>query len=174
MPGERTKTWQGSKWCRPSKRLAVYHRDRFRCAWCDRHVSEVALSLDHIARVADGGTNEPSNLVTSCFLCNQDREHITPSDWPVFLLVFWARPATVVRDAVTRAREEPLDRAWARAQLEDKPPWLLALRARSSRAWQASNLVPPADYPGHDAPDLNKMTGSEAAGQGPSDEGWAG
>ena len=147
MTTERTKKWQGSKWIRPEKRLSIYHRDRFRCSWCDRHVREIALCLDHIIRVADGGTNKAENLVTSCFLCNRDRSLIPPVEWPLFLWTFWDRPEGVVRDVVVRARETPLDIAWGRQAAQEKPPWLVALRARASTAWQALELYEGEDFP---------------------------
>lgn len=146
--GERARAWQGSKWCRPEKRLAIYHRDGFRCVWCDRHVREIALCLDHIVRVADGGGNEEANLVTSCFLCNQDREQIAPADWPVFLRAFWFRDEDVVARAVIRARSEKLDRAWAKGVIAENPPWLRALRARASKAF-VSEFLP---FDGYDYP----------------------
>jgi hypothetical protein len=129
VAGERTKTWQGSKWIWPTTRIAIYHRDGFRCSWCNRHVSELALCLDHLTRVADGGTHHASNLATSCF-------------------VFWDRPPTVVRDVVVRAREESLDRAWARQVVKEKPSWLKALRKRASTAWQSENPMVCLDWPG--------------------------
>lgn len=153
MPGERTKNWTGSKWIWPATRLAIYNRDRFRCSWCDRHVREVALCLDHIIRVADGGTNHPTNLVTSCFLCNRDRERTPPVDWGIFLTAFWDRPDDVVAQAVTRAREVPLDRAWGREQVKANPSWLKALRKRASTAWVAENWEPEEGYPWDDDQD---------------------
>ena len=66
--------WQGAKWCRPSTRLAIYLRDGMACVWCGHSVEDGAtLSLDHVTPHANGGTNNPTNLVTSCSRCNSSR-----------------------------------------------------------------------------------------------------
>ena len=69
-----------SKWIRPEKRLAIYHRDGFRCVYCLRTAAfdEILLSLDHVVRRCDGGSNEASNLVTSCLRCNSSRWKSAP------------------------------------------------------------------------------------------------
>ena len=64
------KPWNGMKWCRPSTRFAIYHRDRFACIYCE---STTKLSLDHLVPEELGGTHVMTNLVTSCFSCNSAR-----------------------------------------------------------------------------------------------------
>lgn len=62
---------------RKDLRLAVYLRDSFRCVYCcgDLHAAHPTdITLDHIVPQADGGTNEPSNLVTACRACNCSRQ----------------------------------------------------------------------------------------------------
>lgn len=61
----------GSKWIRPERRLAIYHRDGFACVWCGRNDK---LSLDHVVARSSGGTNESRNIVTSCLPCNSARQ----------------------------------------------------------------------------------------------------
>lgn len=51
-------------------RFEVFKRDRFTCQYCGRKPPEAVLHLDHIQPVADGGTNDLDNLVTSCIDCN--------------------------------------------------------------------------------------------------------
>ncbi|GMV18354.1 MAG: hypothetical protein AMXMBFR56_65780 [Polyangiaceae bacterium] len=76
------KRGQGSKWCRPSTRLAIYHRDGFCCVYCGRGAEEgVQLTLDHIVACELGGTNEASNLVTACLSCNSAKQHKTMRAW---------------------------------------------------------------------------------------------
>ncbi len=42
----------------------------------DGHLREEAIAtIDHLQRVADDGTNDPANLVISCYPCNQAREN---------------------------------------------------------------------------------------------------
>lgn len=70
------RNWNGSKWIRPEKRLAIYLRDRFTCSYCgvdlrDKEPAEV--SLDHLKPFSKGGTNEATNLVTACRSCNCGR-----------------------------------------------------------------------------------------------------
>lgn len=55
----------------PSKRrFEVLRRDGFRCVYCGAKASESELHVDHVVPVIDGGSDEPSNLVTACIDCN--------------------------------------------------------------------------------------------------------
>lgn len=61
-------------WIRPNTRLAIYLRDGLACAWCGQSVEDGAqLTLDHCKPRSKGGSNLPTNLVTSCFKCNTSR-----------------------------------------------------------------------------------------------------
>ena len=51
-------------------RFEVFKRDKFTCQYCGDKAPEVVLHVDHIDPVANGGTNEILNLVTSCEGCN--------------------------------------------------------------------------------------------------------
>lgn len=51
-------------------RFEVFKRDSFTCQYCGRKAPEVVLNCDHIHPVAEGGTNDLMNLVTSCKDCN--------------------------------------------------------------------------------------------------------
>lgn len=65
---------QGMNWIRREKRLAIYLRDGLACAYCGEGIEDGAkLTLDHITPHCDGGSNEPSNLVTACHRCNSAR-----------------------------------------------------------------------------------------------------
>lgn len=58
-------------------RFDILARDNFTCRYCGRSAPDVALNVDHVFPVAKGGTNDPDNLVTACFECNNgkaDRE----------------------------------------------------------------------------------------------------
>jgi len=64
-------------WCRPDLRLALYLRDGFRCLYCCRDLHDADprdITLDHLVPKTDGGSNEPSNLVTACRACNCSRQ----------------------------------------------------------------------------------------------------
>lgn len=54
-------------------RFEVFKRDHFTCQYCGRMAPDVILEVDHIKPVAEGGTNDMMNLVTSCKDCNQGK-----------------------------------------------------------------------------------------------------
>ncbi|TXF91048.1 HNH endonuclease [Neolewinella aurantiaca] len=54
-------------------RFEVFKRDKFTCQYCGRKSPDVILNCDHIDPVAKGGTNEITNLITSCFDCNSGK-----------------------------------------------------------------------------------------------------
>ncbi len=77
---------QGSKWISKKTRYRIYARDGWRCVWCGRELRTGTLTidgcafpvvadatLDHVIPRSEGGTNQPSNLVTSCMRCNRGR-----------------------------------------------------------------------------------------------------
>jgi 5-methylcytosine-specific restriction endonuclease McrA len=69
--------WNGSKWIRPEKRLAIYLRDRFTCIYClaDLHcAAPTDITLDHIKTRSKGGSNSERNLITACRACNSSRQ----------------------------------------------------------------------------------------------------
>ena len=73
-----TKTGKYKGVCiRKELRLAIYLRDSFRCVYCcgDLHgVAPTDITLDHVRCQSDGGSNDPSNLVTACRSCNCSRQ----------------------------------------------------------------------------------------------------
>lgn len=55
----------------PRLRFSILHRDGFKCVYCGASKDDgVRLEADHKISVKDGGTNDPSNLVASCRMCN--------------------------------------------------------------------------------------------------------
>lgn len=56
-----------------SKRFRIFSRDKFRCRYCGLESDRVTLVVDHIIPVAKGGTDDDSNLLTSCEDCNQGK-----------------------------------------------------------------------------------------------------
>lgn len=54
-------------------RFDVFKRDGFTCQYCGAHPPKVILECDHIHPVAEGGTDEIDNLITSCFNCNRGK-----------------------------------------------------------------------------------------------------
>src|SRR5947209_7084912 len=51
-------------------RFEIFKRDGFKCLYCGATPVQKVLRVDHVKPVIEGGSNDPSNLVTSCFDCN--------------------------------------------------------------------------------------------------------
>jgi len=67
--------WQGRRWIRDEKRLAIYLRDGLACVYCGATVEDgVMLTLDHLQPRSKGGRNDAANLVTCCKKCNSSRQ----------------------------------------------------------------------------------------------------
>ena len=58
-------------------RFEVFKRDNFTCQYCGKSAPEVVLNVDHIEPVSKGGSNDISNLITSCFECNNGKGNKT-------------------------------------------------------------------------------------------------
>lgn len=61
-------------------RFEVFKRDKFTCQYCGKSAPDVVLNADHIQPKSKGGTNDPLNLITSCFDCNQGKKARLLSD----------------------------------------------------------------------------------------------
>lgn len=84
--GKSTPAAAGGSWIRPEKRLAIYARDGFACAFCGAHVRDGArLSIDHIDAAENGGTNEDENLVTVDLSCNSAKQDLSMRGWLAYL-----------------------------------------------------------------------------------------
>jgi 5-methylcytosine-specific restriction endonuclease McrA len=57
-------------------RFRILVRDRFTCRYCGGKAPEVRVHVDHVKPRSQGGTNDPSNLVTSCKPCNEGKSDI--------------------------------------------------------------------------------------------------
>lgn len=120
--------WHGSHWCRPSTRLAVYLRDALSCIWCGKGIEDgIAFTLDHLQAVEEGGSNDPSNLVTACMECNRRRGNINKDKWCKSLgkdIALKVKKQT--KKDLTPYRKE------AREILRSRPEWLKRLRENSN------------------------------------------
>lgn len=54
-------------------RFEVFKRDSFRCQYCGAAAPDVLLQVDHIKPIKEGGTNDLTNLITSCSTCNNGK-----------------------------------------------------------------------------------------------------
>ena len=114
----------GSKWLRPSKRIAIYARDGFCCLYCGDSVEKGAwLTVDHIVPSVEGGTNADDNLITCCMSCNSAKQDLSARDWRTYAAKKGIAFSWV---AIRRQARTPLDRA---AALE-----ILAQRKATKRA----------------------------------------
>ncbi len=57
----------GMHWIRDKKRAQIYARDGYLCVWCQKRKAEC---LDHLIPRILGGSNDATNLVSSCMSCN--------------------------------------------------------------------------------------------------------
>lgn len=98
---------------RPSVRFDVFKRDDFTCVYCGRRPPEVTLEVDHLLPRAEGGGDQPENLVTACWDCNRGKR-ATRLDTPPPVLEDVGNKAALVRE-----REAQL-RAYEEAQAEQR------------------------------------------------------
>lgn len=65
-----------------SKRLRfeILKRDSFKCQYCGSAAPDVLLQVDHVKPVAEGGTDDIWNLITSCQPCNSGKSDKQLSD----------------------------------------------------------------------------------------------
>ena len=54
-------------------RFEIFKRDSFTCQYCGQEAPNVVLNVDHINPVKNGGDNDITNLITSCFDCNSGK-----------------------------------------------------------------------------------------------------
>lgn len=54
----------------PKLRFDIFERDNFTCQYCGKTAELAELHIDHIWPAAEGGTNDPLNLITACSECN--------------------------------------------------------------------------------------------------------
>lgn len=66
-------------------RFEIFKRDLFACQYCGSHPPTVILEVDHIVPVAEGGKNNPENLVTACWNCNRGKGARSLTDVPISL-----------------------------------------------------------------------------------------
>lgn len=119
----KTGKYNGSKWIRPEKRLAIHIRDGFQCLYCGRDLKDAEpgeMHLDHLLPRSAGGKNGEANLITACRACNCSRQ-----DKP------WIDFATGgAIDRIEQLRQRPLNVKLAKALMagETGDPEVEALR----------------------------------------------
>jgi hypothetical protein len=158
------KRLNGSKWIRPTTRLAVHLRHGFRCVWCARDLATLKpkdVTLDHIIPREAGGTHAPGNVASACLSCNSARGDTDAWDWCLIIalrnvgldpygdILSQGRgakakalrahgAATAHYNALQDALAAPLNRALARAIIRGDAPDPRPVRRKRSRREQAT------------------------------------
>lgn len=138
--------YAGGGWIRPVKRLAIYLRAGWLCAYCGadtRDPKNSTPTLEHVYRRAERGRdyNGPRNLVLACWDCNRARNVKALHEW--LFSIHPDRVGTVLAELDMRLRqsitgppvpdgsgnrESYMDQA---RELDDDPPgWLIDVRKR--------------------------------------------
>lgn len=60
-------------------RWQILERDKYVCQYCGQGAPDVKLEVDHKVALADGGTNDLNNLITSCWACNRGKSGLRQS-----------------------------------------------------------------------------------------------
>lgn len=109
---------QGMNWLPQSRRLAIYLRDGFCCAYCGKGIERgIKLTLDHLVprsapdQVAD---HSPANLVSACVSCNSARQKRSVAEFAVIAAAFHNRDVSQILAFIGETTRRPLDTAAAR------------------------------------------------------------
>lgn len=57
----------------PATRAAVIQRDGPICFYCQRGLSDIEITMDHVRPRAKGGTGEAANIRVACMPCNSSK-----------------------------------------------------------------------------------------------------
>lgn len=57
------------------QRFEVFKNDNFTCQYCGKKPPDAILEVDHIIPTSKGGSDDISNLLTSCFDCNRGKSN---------------------------------------------------------------------------------------------------
>ena len=94
------------------RKSQIFQRDFYRCGYCIKKFKPKFLTLDHVMPKSRGGSNDPSNLVTACFPCNQKKADKTPEEANMRLV-----------NPVQRRNEEMETRKYLMRFLGERPEW---------------------------------------------------
>jgi hypothetical protein len=121
-------------------RFEVFKRDAFTCQYCGAHPPAVALEVDHIEPVAEGGDDSQDNLVTACWGCNRGKG---------------ARLLSSVPKSLAERAAEATERA---AQIAGYAEVMMAVRERiEADAWQVAEELRPGASNGYSRANLESI-----------------
>jgi len=126
-----SKNWNGAKWIRRERRLAIYMRDGLACVWCGSSLEDdgVTLSLDHIVPASQGGKNVSRNLVTSCRKCNSVRGDRSLHDF-ASAVAYYLNRGVVAQSIIAHVLDcanRPVDLRVAQRIMSKRANWQQAL-----------------------------------------------
>jgi hypothetical protein len=104
-----------------SKRLRyeILRRDNHACRYCGDAAPGVKLNVDHVIPKALGGSDKPTNLVTSCAACNAGKTSSMPDAQPVEDVDQDAfRQAVAARARPTHDPETGMPTCWSFREVE--------------------------------------------------------
>lgn len=94
------------------RKREIWQRDNFICHYCgldltmdyQDHVFRASnvsfITVDHVKPKWQGGTNEPSNLVTSCLDCNHEKGL---KEAPIVVMNHWKRKRMVNKESKAKS-----------------------------------------------------------------------
>jgi 5-methylcytosine-specific restriction endonuclease McrA len=134
---KRQKEWKGMNWIRQDLRLAIYLRDSLACVWCGDSIENGAqFAVDHIMPHSLGGTNKPTNLVTSCVRCNCSRGNRSVEEFAVAVAAYLdhdVKPFEIVKHvAETSNRDISSFRARAKLMITHRGSAARVLAAKAN------------------------------------------
>lgn len=120
-------------------RFEIFKRDGFTCRYCGKQPPDTVLEVDHINPVANGGDNDPLNLITSCFDCNRGKadkelQEVLPRPDADFEYLAVQQEISELtryqyfkskRDSVLNEVAESLRSTWANAFMKNEAPRLI-------------------------------------------------
>lgn len=98
-------------------RESIYIRDKGRCQYCGLKVKKIDSTIDHVTPRSRGGKTIWTNVVTSCFDCNQKKRAKTPHEAGMKLLTEPIKPAVLpfvasLRHIVGRGPHPNIPKEW--------------------------------------------------------------
>lgn len=106
------------QWCRSEKRLGIYIRDCFACVYCGQGVVDrVKLTLDHVVPWSEYGSDDESNLVTACHLCNSTRGKRSVSEFVKVVALRLNDDPEAIKAYIQQQLATPIDRRLAKGIL---------------------------------------------------------
>lgn len=121
----------GMNWIRKERRLAIYIRDGFACAYCGAAVEDGAkLTLDHLTPHSHEGTNEATNLVTCCHKCNSSRGNRSVAAFVEAVAQYLNHGITgqMILDHIATTTRRPVDVKAAKALIAQRGGFTAALK----------------------------------------------